>query len=515
MKVVIRADASLQIGTGHVMRCLTLANALKKQGAEIEFICRAHQGNLIEHIELQGFKVHGLCKSTTTVDSAAELKTNESPGREGLYGVKWLGTTQQEDAVQSKPVLNAIKPDWLIIDHCAINQTWQRLLEGACKKLMVIDDLADREHQCDVLLDQTYGREPKEYADLVPENCQLLLGSKYALLRPEFAQWRSYSLQRRAQPELKKLLITMGGVDPDNITGQILDKLKTCTLPREIEITVVMGLNAPCTASVIKQAEAMPFKTHVKTNVSNMAEIMANSDLAIGAAGATTWERCCLGLPSLQVVVAKNQINIAEKLSEIHAVKYLRSMEELFACLESIWRDIRKMVLVASSLTSACGTHNIVECLVLSKVPEGHVLLEPISATDCDYVYGLQTKQVRKYFRNRNVPNLIEHTVWFNKALNSKYCQMFVLNFRGDKVGMLRVDNIHSQTVEISIIVSPNFSGQGLGRKALKALETILFSKKLKAVIHRDNIPSHKIFEAAGFELSGRDGEFVEYYKDV
>jgi len=305
--VIIRADASLQMGTGHIMRCLTLAEVLKKQGAEVEFICREHEGNLIERVEQQGFKTHILPLSQNAATD------------DGLYGSQWLGANQQEDAALCLPILEKIKPDWLIVDHYALDQIWQSLLSECFAKLMVIDDLANREHQCDVLLDQTYGRKESDYAGLVPKRSQLLLGSEYALLRPEFTEWREYSLQRRIKPSFKKLLITMGGVDADNVTGELLDALKGCSLPKELGIIIVMGSTAPHLKKVQQQAELLPYKTHVLVDVSNMAEVMANADLAIGAAGATTWERCCLGLPTIQIVIAQNQRLIAELIDKVGA----------------------------------------------------------------------------------------------------------------------------------------------------------------------------------------------------
>ncbi len=308
MKVVIRVDASLQIGTGHVMRCLTLAEALKKEGADVEFICRSHEGHLIERIRQQVFE-------TYILPDLCGTKIKVSDEEETLYGRYWLGSSQQQDAELCRPLLEKTKPDWLIVDHYGIDKTWQTELAPYYGKLMVIDDLANRRHQCDLLLDQTYGRQVEDYTGLVPQQAQLLLGSEYALLRPEFAEWRGYSLQRRRSPEFKKLLITMGGVDPDNITGEVLAALGDSALPKEIDINVVMGASAPHLDYVKRQAELMPYKTDVKVNVSNMAEMMANTDLAIGAAGTTTWERCCLGVPSLMVVLAANQREIADSLS--------------------------------------------------------------------------------------------------------------------------------------------------------------------------------------------------------
>jgi len=314
MNVAIRVDASLLMGTGHVMRCLTLAESLKQQGAKVEFICRTHKGNLIKRIEQQGFQTHKLSQPKKVVELNTLTSTSE---REKLYGTQWLGCTQQQDAEQCRPILDILKPDWLIVDHYATDQIWQVILKYNYKKLMVIDDLADRKHLCDLLLDQTYSRDREDYVDLVPQNCKMLLGTQYALLRPEFAQWRKYSLKRRANPELKQLLITMGGVDSENFTGQVLDALKACNLPKELEIFVVMGETAPNIYAIKSQAKAMPYKTNVKTNVANMAELMANADLAIGAAGTTTWERCCLGLPSITVQLAANQKDIINLLTKL------------------------------------------------------------------------------------------------------------------------------------------------------------------------------------------------------
>jgi UDP-2,4-diacetamido-2,4,6-trideoxy-beta-L-altropyranose hydrolase len=354
MKVAIRADASLQIGTGHVMRCLTLAEVLRQQGDEVEFICRAHKGNLLERIQQQRFKVHELCPTV-------EGQANGNRKKETLYGEVWLGSTQEQDAEHCIAILEAMKPEWLIVDHYAIDQTWQILLKGSYKKLMVIDDLADRKHQCNILLDQTYGRKQEDYTALVPKDCQMLLGSQYALLRPEFAQWREYSLKRRANPELKKLLITMGGVDPDNVTGDVLDILKNCTLPKELEIIVVMGVNAPYLDFVQEQVKMMPYKTQVKVNVSNMADIMANADLAIGASGATTWERCCLGLPSIQIVIAENQKYASIQLSKSKAVRVIESVKELSSVLQILNLDL--MTQRAVQLCDCLGGLKVAESL--------------------------------------------------------------------------------------------------------------------------------------------------------
>jgi UDP-2,4-diacetamido-2,4,6-trideoxy-beta-L-altropyranose hydrolase len=188
---------------------------------------------------------------------------------------------------------------------------------------MVIDDLADRAHDCDVLLDQNLGRNVQDYGGLLKPNTTTFIGPQYALLRPEFAQLRSQSLARRTQPQLKHLLITMGGVDKDNATGQVLKALTACHLPPDLRITVVMGPHAPCLADVKLQAAQMVRPTQVLVGASEMAQLMSDSDLCIGAAGSTSWERCCLGLPTLLLVLADNQQSSAQALLMTGAVRVM------------------------------------------------------------------------------------------------------------------------------------------------------------------------------------------------
>lgn len=322
-KVALRVDASLQIGTGHVMRCLTLADALTQQGFECQFMCREHPGNLIAHIRSKGFKVHTL--PLNDLQNANLLTDTE----QHVAHAAWLGASQEQDSAECAMLLEAMELDWLIVDHYALDARWEIALKPHCRKLMVIDDLADRSHQCDLLLDQTFGRDAEDYVRWVPATCTLLCGSQYSLLRPEFAALRDFSLNRRQAPQLQHLLITMGGVDKDNATGQILQALKHTELPVDCQISVVMGSTAPWLTEVRELAETMPWSTTVKVGISDMAQLMAESDLAIGAAGATSWERCCLGLPTLLLVLADNQKKTAESLEQAGAVFVLQSAEQI------------------------------------------------------------------------------------------------------------------------------------------------------------------------------------------
>lgn len=322
--VVFRVDASLEMGTGHLMRCLTLANVLQVHGYDCHFICREHPGHLIDYVRKQGHKVHSLvCLSD---DEGDETPTHAS----------WLGTTQSKDAALCAPILAALQPRWLVVDHYALDARWEQPLKPYYQKLLVIDDLADRPHQCDVLLDQTLGRDPLDYQPWVPADCTVLCGAHYALLRPEFAALRAYSLQRRHQAQLRHILVSMGGVDKDNATGQILAALTTAELPTDCTITVVMGSTAPWLEAVQQQATSLSVPILVRSGVNDMAQLMADADLAIGAAGATSWERCCLGLPTLMAILADNQKTAAVELEKEGAVITFSPDPESISALGSI-----------------------------------------------------------------------------------------------------------------------------------------------------------------------------------
>jgi UDP-2,4-diacetamido-2,4,6-trideoxy-beta-L-altropyranose hydrolase len=232
---------------------------------------------------------------------------------------------------------------------------------------MIVDDLADRPHECNLLLDQNLGRTMDDYADLVPENCIVLIGPHFALLRSEFAAMREYSLERRASSRIKRLLISMGGVDMSNTTSEILETLKDCPLRDECGITVVMGSQSPWRDNVSAIAASMHWRVEVLTGIDEMARVMADSDLAIGAAGSTSWERCCLGLPTLLVVLSENQWDGARALAKAGAAILVGEKstvrEQLSQALTRITSDgvLVDVSLNASAITDGRGVMRVVE----------------------------------------------------------------------------------------------------------------------------------------------------------
>ena len=328
-RIIFRVDASLSIGTGHVMRCLTLADALHASGAQCHFVCREQPGHLLDLIRQRGHIATALSQPQT--DTRAQESNTTSHAH-------WLGASWKADAEETRKAIGTEPADWLVVDHYALESSWERTLRPACLRLMVIDDLADRLHDCDLLLDQNLGRTADDYQGLLPPNATTLIGPHYALLRPEFAQWRTESLARRAKPELLRILVTLGGVDKDNTTGRVLEALNAAHLPPQLHITVVVGLHAPWLQHVEAQAALMNCPTEILGCVNNMAQLMAESDLAIGAAGGTSWERCCLGLPTVQLVLAANQAEIAKALNLAEATWHT-DLESITAVLHRIFND--------------------------------------------------------------------------------------------------------------------------------------------------------------------------------
>lgn len=350
--IVFRCDASLAIGSGHVMRCLTLAERLRSRGMVCRFVCREHRGHLLELIAQQGFEAHG-------------LPPPDGPSED------WLGVDWRVDAARTAEVLSALPvPAWIVADHYGIDCRWEEAMRRPTSRLMVIDDLANRAHDCDLLLDQNHGREPADYEGLVPGACKVLAGTSYALLRPDFALLRPASLARRDPPALERILVALGGVDLPNATGAALSQLASQPLGPRTCLTVVMGPHAPALDAVRRQATAMPWPTTVLVGIDDMARRMAESDFAIGAAGTSAWERCCLGLPSLALVLADNQRFIGAALAATGAAYVAEDGDpghragELVAHLQAEPERLLAMGRSASRLVDGLGVPRVVECLI-------------------------------------------------------------------------------------------------------------------------------------------------------
>lgn len=293
------------------MRCLTLADALKQRGAQIRFVSCDLPVHLRDMLAAQDME-------------SVSLSSDATPSPIGdLAHAHWLATSQVQDAQATIQALSGRLWDWLVVDHYALDVRWESALRGTAKKIMVIDDIADRQHDCDVLLDQNfYADMDTRYTGKVPAHCRLLLGPRYALLREEFRRLREQVKPRKGP--VKRVLVFFGGVDADNYTGRAVEALYNFGI-EGLHVDVVIGAQYPNREQIESSCAENQFDCHVQTN--RMAELMAAADLAIGAGGSATWERCCLGLPALTVSLADNQIEIAKALDSLGAGKYVGSQD--------------------------------------------------------------------------------------------------------------------------------------------------------------------------------------------
>lgn len=319
MNIVFRVDASIQMGTGHVMRCLTLADALKNQGAECYFICREHPGNLIGLITQRGYHVDAL----PYMDLSQEDKLQNHNA--DLAHASWLGATQKADASLCIPIMEVLKPDWLIVDHYALDARWEKVLRPYCKKVMVIDDLADRQHDCDILIDQNYlPLYEQRYDHLVPVTTKKLLGPSFILLRDEFSALRKKILKRTPSAEAY-FLINFGGVGNYFLLSKVIEAIN---IFQQESFFIVTGKLEAHQFLELRKAISYSKVKIVETTV-NIANLMSQSQYAIGACGSSVWERFCLGLNSGLIEMAENQTPLLNYLTKMNLIDNLGNVNSL------------------------------------------------------------------------------------------------------------------------------------------------------------------------------------------
>ncbi len=360
MNIAFRADASFEIGSGHIMRCLALADCLSSQGINCVFLTRSLRGNLESLILSRGYKAFMLKNSSFDSSRATKISS--------IDYLSMLGVSVNEDIHESAKILSSLEIDWMIVDHYALDFSWESAIRPFCNKILSIDDLANRIHDCDILLDQNLGKNKDDYLNLVSTSTTCLMGAKYALLRQQFNRFRAISLARRESFNgINHILVSMGGVDYENITTDILDVLSEVSnfFSIKFKVTVVMGQSSLWKSQVKAKAERVPYEVRVLSNVNYMARLMCEADLAIGAAGSTSWERCCLGLPTIQLVLAENQQSIAEALKNVGAAVYVNREELSEGILNNIDNFLvnpsllRKMSNAASNVTDGLGAKRV------------------------------------------------------------------------------------------------------------------------------------------------------------
>ncbi|MDI7863632.1 UDP-2,4-diacetamido-2,4,6-trideoxy-beta-L-altropyranose hydrolase [Rhizobiaceae bacterium n13] len=505
LRVVFRVDASLDIGTGHVIRCLTLADRLRGQGAEVGFVCREFEGHLCDLIEGRGFNV-----SRLPLPAPGWRPPSDGEPRHA----SWLGLSWQEDAEQTAEAIAYPRlPDWLVVDHYALDSRWEQTFRARGIKLLAIDDLADRSHSCNVLVDQNLvagmvGR----YEGRVPGNCTLLLGPTYAMLQSEYSVLRTRTSPREGP--IRRVLVSFGGVDKDCLTEKTVDALLSLKVP-QLQADVVLSSSSPQFDRIRKRI-AGNSAVRLHDRVASLAPLILAADLAIGASGTTNWERFCLGLPAVVVTVADNQTAIAAELAAHNLVEWLGHASVVDQTL--IEGALRKLLETGLDGTWSERCLNVVDghgtdrvCAVLLAHPGlelsvRHAVLQD-EALLLDWANDPLTR--RNGFNPRAI-EAHEHRAWFRARLRSAdNCMMCIVETAlAVPLGQVRFDRRGAEW-EISYAVAPAFRGRGVGRTMLAAaIEYFRRSHDaadLFGQVKVENLASHRIFEALGFKA--RTGE--------
>lgn len=476
---VFRLDASTRIGSGHAVRCATLAHALRRRGVDSAFVCRALPGDASAWLAAQGFTVLRLPAADDPLDQA-------------------------QDAAHTRDALTARGDiDWLIVDHYGLDARWEQQMRSRAGSILVIDDLADRPHDCDMLLDQNlrpHGQ--SDYGARVAQRTRLLLGPKYALLRPEFAAARRQrSAERVPDGCVKRILVCFGGSDPANHTATALSALAPAGAGIE-RIDVVIGSANPHRAAIEALiAASLPMAVlHVQTN--DIAGLLAAADLAIGAGGTMIWERACLGVPTLAFGIADNQTGGLNELIEhgyAAGTPELRRPGEIgewIACALGNPPLLRGQARRSMTLTDGSGCDRVVDAMLPS--PLTFRLATP---QDCDRILAWRNApDIRDMSLHKDEIAPSAHRAWFTAALDDPARILLIAEIAGIPAGVVRFD-LAPPAASISVYRTPEAPPRcGLIQRAGDWLrENRPDIRRITAEVLADNAPSLAAFRSAGY----------------
>lgn len=509
-RVVFRVDAGLAIGSGHVMRSLALAEALRSEGASVAWITRAQAGDLRRPLAARGFEVHAL----PPADPAKRAKEDA-----GEYE-RWLGVSWEIDAEESLAALerNEVRADLLVVDHYGIDARWEGVLRRHVTRLAVIDDLGNRPHECDVLIAPAAGGSAARFRRLVPAACRIVSGASHALVASEFARQRLDSILRRQERAgvVTRVLVGFGGVDRNDLTSVAVRALRRCRF--EGELDVVLGDGAPHKEAVAALLhESFPAaRLHIAP--ASMARLMAGADLAVGAAGVTSWERCAMGLPAVVVCAAENQKAVARALAARGAAVVTRLSKSLEAVLAEriggLLRDparVERMGRRAATVCDGLGAARTALFLLPERARDGKpVTLRLARASDCGRLYRWQIDpSTRKFARRPDPPRYEEHRRWLHEKLKDPRCIFHIIEYDGVPAGVVRLDALdHPRQFEVSIYIGPGMKQRGIARAALRGIRRLLPWAEFHAWVMPENAASRRLFEGAGYVV--RDGRYVQ-----
>lgn len=491
MRVLIRADASMAIGSGHIARCLTLANALRSDGAEVVFACRQLPGHLLQRVSDQGYLALGLPERYPQEASGAGIEAR-LPWQADIDALaSALGTPQRFD--------------WLIVDHYGLDATWESAARRFADHLMAIDDLANRPHAVDVLLDQNYSAQAQDrpYARWIEGDCKTFFGPRFALLRDEF-QCSPIVIK----PRVERVLVNFGGFDA---ARQVYATMQALQGLNDLQVDFVAGLHNPEWAAMSELAKARP-NWRLHTVASDFFGMMQRADLFIGAGGGTTWERAALGLPTICIAVADNQHLNAQLLAQAGGHLYLGSHDALAPqrLVEAVAvlrdnRELRQSFAERSRvLVDGKGAQRLAVALAAPVLA-----LRQATERDATLLFeGRNAAHVRQWAFNRDLIDWDSHVAWLASSLRNPQRLILIGDTPRGPVGMVRYDR-EGDSVEVSIYLFDGHAGVGWGQVLLASGERLLRRhwpdiRLIQAQVLADNAVSVSLFQKAGYAQAER-----------
>jgi UDP-2,4-diacetamido-2,4,6-trideoxy-beta-L-altropyranose hydrolase len=511
MHVVFRTDASRAIGSGHVMRSLTLAEALSDAGAEVAFVARRHEGNANDLLRTRGFAVAELTTPQTGRPAQAH------PAYAASVGADW-----QEDARETRAVIRALgtRPDWLIVDHYGLDERWEAELRPEVARIFAVDDLADRRHDCDLLLDQNLVEDlATRYVGKLPDRSAAMLGPHYALLQPVYAD-----LHRQVAPRtgaVRRVCIYFGAADPNGLTLLALRAFLNLSR-KDIEADVVIDDGA-ADAAELRTRAAGHGNVRLHTRLPSLAQLLARADLAIGAAGATSWERLCLGVPALVITLADNQRPVAAALASRGLICWLGHHDEvgLAELQDALAGHIARGADTACSragraVVDGAGVRRVRTALLVDSATPLVVRAAALRDEDLLLEWANDPLTRRNSF-DRVTIGAEEHHAWlWDRLRPGRRCLLLVIETQdGVPLATVRFDPTETGW-RLNYSVGAQYRGRGLGRPVLEvALAALTRSRpEASAVVARvmaANQPSHRVFRRLGFEVVSDAAGAVEY----
>lgn len=491
MRVLIRTDASSAIGSGHVARCLTLAKVLRKHGAQVIFACRQLPGHLLHFLNEQGFVAHAL--------------PADDPQDQGGIDIEALLPWQADIAALGDVLKDAPRFDWLIVDHYGLDARWESAARQFAEHLLAIDDLANRAHAVDLLLDQNYAAQVQDnpYARWLNNDCKTFLGPRFALLRDEF-QCQPIDIK----PRVERVLVNFGGYDA---ARQVYATLLALQGLDDVQVDFVAGLNHPDCEAMSERIKAQP-NWRLHSVVSDFFGLMQQADLFIGAGGGTTWERAALGLSTICISVAANQQLNAQLLARAGVHLYLGAHQALdtqhLVQAIGLLRDNRELrqsfAERGRSLVDGQGAYRLAVAMMAFKLE-----LRLAGKQDMALLFeGRNAAHVRRWAFNPELIDWDSHVSWFQRSLDNAQRLMLIGETAQGPIGVVRYDR-DGECVEVSIYLCEGQTGIGWGPALLSSGERFLRRhwpevRSIQAQVLAGNEVSKALFHKAGYTQSDR-----------